>query len=183
MDALNCLETRRTIRKFLDKPIEKDAIEQIVHTAQMAPSWKNYQPTRFTAITGQSIGKVEAMLKSEGTPLGDWNEKIVGGCALLFAVSVEKGLSGYDKDGSPATRYGDGYTFFDCGCAVENLCLAAHEKGIGTVILGHFDIDAVSRLIELPENENLVVLVACGYPAESPQLRGRNELSRVLRYI
>lgn len=183
MEALECLETRRSVRKFTDAPITKEVIEEIVHTSQMAPSWKNYQPVRFTAITGEGISRVQAMLAAEHSSLGDWNEKIVGGCTLLFAISAQKNRSGYEPDGAPATRYGDGYTFFDCGIAVENLCLAAHQKGIGTVILGHFDIDAVSALIELPENEELIILVACGYADEVPQPRRRNDISQVLRYI
>ena len=57
---------------------------------------------------------------------------------------------------------------FDAGVASEAFCLAAYEKGLGTVIMGIFDDDKVAELLELPEGRDIVALIPVGYPAEAP---------------
>ena len=177
METLKNIETRRSIRAFSDKPVGKNEIEGMVRAAALAPSWKNSQTARFTAVTDKEL------LSSICDTLIDWNKKIVSGASLLIAVSAVTGRAGFNKDGSPASVYGEGYTFFDCGAAVENLCLAANDMGIGTVILGIFDPDKIRALLEIPEGEAPVVLIACGYKAETPLEPKRRPIEEILRVI
>ncbi len=184
METLKCIETRRSIRKFADKPVDRELIEKIVAAAQMAPTWKNTQTARFAAITSrEGIDRIRSLLDSENSKLGAWNSSILSTCTVLMAVSAVKHKSGHDSRGEPSTAYGDGYTFFDCGAAVQSFCLAAHDLGVGTVILGHFDIYKVSELSAIADDEELVVLIACGYPAEAPEMRKRLETKEVLRFL
>lgn len=186
MEAFECITTRRSVRRFTGKPVNKDMIEAIVSAAQLAPSWKNSQPTRFTAITSrESLATVVSLFESEGSSLGDWNAKIVSGAQALILLSVVPGQSGHEKDGTPSTAYGEGYTFFDCGSAAENLCLAAHAKGLATVILGHFDFSALKALAKLPPNNQPIVLIALGYGenAASQSAPARLPLDEVLSFI
>ena len=55
METLECIETRRSIRKFTEKPIERPIIEKLISEAQFAPTWKNSQTSRFTAITDRRV--------------------------------------------------------------------------------------------------------------------------------
>ena len=57
---------------------------------------------------------------------------------------------------------------FDAGVASQTFCLAAHEQGLGTVIMGIFDEDKVAQLIQMPEDREMVALIALGYPNEEP---------------
>lgn len=186
MEALECITTRRSVRKFTGKPVSRDVIKSVVAAAQLAPSWKNTQTTRFSAITDRAnIEKIADLLKSESNHLGDWNAKIVSGAQALVLVSVITGQSGHESDGSPSTANGEGYTFFDCGCAAENLCLAAHAKGLATVILGHFDFISLAQITHLPEKQRPVVLIAMGYgenaAAQTPP--ARKPLEQVLSFV
>lgn len=130
------------------------------------------------------MAEVSQQLSATGTKIGDWNAKIVSGASALVLLSVIPCLSGHDKDGTPSTAYGEGYTFFDCGCAAENLCLAAHSKGVGSVILGYFSFEGLAKIAQLPGNEKPIVLIALGYPeGVGTAAPPRKPLDEVLRFI
>ena len=51
---------------------------------------------------------------------------------------------------------------FDAGIAVQTFCLAAHEAGLGTVIMGIWDEDGITELLDLPKDQELAALIAIG---------------------
>jgi nitroreductase len=111
-----------------------------------------------------------------------WNQKIIEGAPMLIAVSMVTGICGFERDGSFSTKRGDGWQMFDVGAACEAFCLAAYGQGLGTVIMGIFDQDAVSDLLKLPVGQELAALIAIGYPAQSPMPPKRKEVSELLSY-
>jgi len=177
METLKCIETRRSVRKFTEKPIEKALVEKLIAMAQLAPTWKNSQTVRFTALSDRK------MLDELCTALPSYNAAIVHSAPLLIAVSVVTGRSGFEKDGTPTTILGEAYTYFDCGAATQTFCLAANDCGIGTVILGIFDHEVLRTVFHIPATENLAALVACGYKNDEPLMPPRRPLNDVLRFI
>lgn len=71
---------------------------------------------------------------------------------------------------------------FDAGIASEAFCLAAYEKGLGTVILGLFDVEEAAGVLEIPQEQELVALIPIGYPAEAPSAPRRKSVSDLLSY-
>ena len=71
---------------------------------------------------------------------------------------------------------------FDVGVACQTFCLAAKEQGLGTVIMGMFDEDEISKLIELPEDQELAALIAIGYPDIEPEAPKRKTVDVLLQY-
>ena len=71
---------------------------------------------------------------------------------------------------------------YDAGIASQCLCLAAYEKGLGSVILGLFDQSAAESLLELPEDRELVALIPVGYPDETPAVPRRKPVEELLSY-
>lgn len=177
MEVFECIETRRSIRKFEDRPIDRNIITRLVAEAQLAPTWKNSQTARFTALTDK------ALLAEACQALPGFNATIVSAAPLLLAVSAVTGRSGFETDGTPTTVLGEAYTYFDCGTTVQTFCLAANSLGIGTVILGIFDQFRLKALLNIPDNETLVVLVACGYKVSEPHMPARYPLNDVLRLL
>lgn len=57
---------------------------------------------------------------------------------------------------------------FDAGVACQTFCLAAHEYGLGTVIMGVFDESGISSLLDIPKERELAALIALGYPDIEP---------------
>ena len=71
---------------------------------------------------------------------------------------------------------------FDTGIATQTLCLAAHEYGVGSVIMGIFDAEKVAELLHIPENEVVVALVSIGYPDEEPKAPRRKDVAELLTF-
>ena len=71
-----------------------------------------------------------------------------------------------EKDGSYTTPKEDRWEMFDAGIAAQTFCLAAHEKGLGTVIMGIFDENKVGQVVEIPEGQTLAAIIPIGFPAD-----------------
>ncbi len=175
MTAKECIMTRRSIREFTDQPVSHELLEEIVSVAAYAPSWKNTQITRYVAVEGEKKAKLAALTQSH-------NPAIIDSAAVVIAVCMITGRSGFERDGSYSTNRKDGWQIYDAGIASEAFCLAAHEAGLGSVILGLFDQPAVSELLEIPEGRELMALIAVGYPAQAPEAPKRKPVSELLSF-
>ena len=71
---------------------------------------------------------------------------------------------------------------FDVGAACQSFCLAAWDKGLGTVIMGVFDEDGITRLLALPDEQELGALIAMGYPDIEPETPKRKTVEQLLQY-
>ena len=134
MTAKECITGRRSIRQYTDQPVSHELLAQIVETASYAPSWKHTQIVRYIAVEGEKKAKLAACTSSF-----PGNGKIMENAPMVVAVTVIKGRSGFERDGSFTTARGDAWQMFDAGVASEAFCLAAYEQGLGTVIMGIFD--------------------------------------------
>ena len=72
---------------------------------------------------------------------------------------------------------------FDAGIASQSFCLAAYEKGIGSVIEGIFDDEKVGGLLNIPEDREVVALIPIGYPAEEPSAPRRKTVEDLLLFM
>lgn len=178
MTAKECIMGRRSIRRFTDTPVSEDVLNEIVEEASYAPSWKHTQITRYIAVTGD----VKAKIAAECTESYPKNGEIIASAPLLIAVTIIKNRSGYERDGSFSTPKGSGWQMFDAGIASQTFCLAAYEKGIGSVILGIFDEAKASAILEIPEDRELIALIPIGYPAEEPAAPKRKPVTDLLSY-
>ncbi len=161
MDTITCIKTRRSVRKFKQESISKDIIEDLVLDASYAPSWKNTQTTRYIAITDAEI---KAKLAEECC--AEHNRGIINGAPLLIATLIVDKRSGFER--WQLFHISKRLLAFDNGIATQTLCLAANDKGLGTVIMGLYDIDKAEEIIGVPEGQLLMALVAVGYPDEEP---------------
>ena len=176
MEIIEGIQTRRSVRKFQDKAVPHDVLEQIIAAAAYAPSWKNTQISRYIAIEGrETIDK----LAEQYAP---FNARTLSTAPLLIAQCCVKKRSGYERDGSFTTDRGDGWQMYDCGIAAQTFCLSAHEHGLGTVIMGIFDRPELEKYLHVPEDQELVALIAVGYPDETPNAPRRKSVADLLTY-
>ena len=178
MTAKDCILGRRSIRRFKAEPVSHELLAGIVETASYAPSWKNTQIARYIAVEGELKEKIAR----EGTSIWPGNGTIISSAPVLIAVTIVKNRSGYERDGSFSTPRGDGWQMFDAGVASQTFCLAAHEQGLGSVILGLFDQAVIEKLLDLPEDRELVALIPVGYPDETPAAPKRRTVDEILTY-
>ncbi len=177
MNVTECLKTRRSIRKYTPEPVDHSVIDSIVSLASYSPSWKNTQITRYIAIEDPSILDEIA---DKYTP--EYNSNIIRQVSVLMAVTFKKGRCGYERDGSFTTKKEDRWQMFDVGVACQSFCLAAWDHGLGTVIMGIFDEDGITGLLDLPEDQELAALIAIGHPDTVPVMPKRKNAEELLQY-
>lgn len=176
MTANECIMTRRSVRKFTDQPVPHEVLEEVIAAAAYAPSWKNTQISRYIAIEGRNaIDKLAANYAK-------FNARTISTAPLLIAQTCIKNRCGYERDGSFTTDRGDAWQMYDCGIAAQTFCLSAHEHGLGTVIMGIFNRPGLEKYLKIPEDQELVALIAVGYPAEVPAAPRRKSVSDLLTY-
>lgn len=178
MNTIDAIVTRRSIRKYADKPVENAEIEQIIAAAAYAPSWKNTQTARYIAVTDKSKKETIA-----AQMLPSYNAAIVNSAPVLIAMVTKCGRCGYERDGSFTTKKEDRWQYFDAGIACQTFCLAAHERGLSTVIMGIYDEDKLPGYLGLEEDEVLTALIALGYADVAPQAPKRKGVDELLRYL
>lgn len=179
MTAKECIKERRSIRKFTDKPIDHSLLAEVIETASYTPSWKHTQIVRYIAVEGE----LKDRIADECTSFYPTNGAIIKGAPMLIVVTVIKNRCGYERDGSFTTRRGDSWQMFDAGAASQTFCLAAHERGIGSVIEGIFDDEKAASLLSLTGEREVVALIPIGYPAEEPAAPRRKPAEELLTYM
>ncbi len=174
MELKNAIAGRRSIRKYAPCSIKKEEIEELVKCAQAAPSWKNSQTARFyVALSEESREAVRKCLAS-------FNCERTENAGAFIVTTVVHGISGYMGDGSE-THLGVGFECFDNGLAVENLLLSAHEMGYGTLIMGLYKEQLLRELLNIPTEENIVVVIAVGNADISPEMPERKNTEEILK--
>lgn len=178
MNAIDCLKTRRSIRKYKPDPINHSLIKSLISTASYSPSWKNTQITRYIAIEDSNILN---SIVNDFTP--SFNSNVIKQAPLLMAVTFKKGRCGFERDGSYSTKKEDRWQMFDVGIACQSFCLAAHDVGLGTLIMGIWDEDGISKLLNIPEDQELAALIAVGYPDIAPEAPKRKSVDELLTFL
>ena len=180
METIKCIETRRSIRKFKEKQVSHEVMQEIVSCASFAPSWKNTQVTRYVIVEN---AEVKAKIADEATLGFTHNSDIIKGCAALVVVNMVHGRSGFERDGSYTTSKEDRWEVFDAGLATQTFCLAAHDKGVGAVILGIFDETKVAEIIGIEEGQEVAALVAIGHADEDPAAPKRKSVEALVKFV
>ena len=167
------LATKRfSVRKYTDEPISKADIEYIMDCVRLAPSAHNFQPWRFLVVTSEE-GK-EKVRKCYNRP---WFANVP--MFVLCFKSMNDAWVRTDDN----KNHGD----IDLGIAVEHLCLAAADCGLGSCWVCSFDFKATRQLFNLPPNIKPVALMPIGYAAPdgvaSDRHPKRKPLSETVRYL
>ena len=162
---MNAIFHRVSIRKYKEQEVEQEKVEQMLRAAMAAPSACNQQPWEYYVVTNKN--KIEALSKTSPYT----------GCAkhapLVFVACYRK------EEGIIAPSYQE----IDLSASVENLLLEADELGLGAVWMGIAPgierMEAVRKVLDLPERLNAFAWIPCGYPAESRPQQDRYEEKRV----
>ena len=180
MNAVDCIKTRRSIRNYKEDQIPQDVMKEVIDIARFAPSWKNGQIARYYVVQTPELKQKIA----ESCVMGfTYNTGTLTKAPAIVVVAYVEKRSGYERDGSHTTSKGSEWEMFDAGIATQTLCLAAHEKGLGTCIMGIFEDKAVAEAINLPEGQKVGALIAIGYPAEEPAAPARKEAEQLVQFL
>lgn len=175
MEIKECIEARRSTRKYAYEQVSRETIENIVKAGQYAPSWKNSQtPRYYVALSDEARAKVHSCLP-------DFNKERTQGVGAYIITTAKKGKSGCNSDGEYTSHLGNGYECFDNGLAVENMLLYAHSLGYSTLIMGLFDESGLRSYLGVPSDEDIVVVIALGKGDTKPNMPERKPLDDILK--
>jgi len=175
-DFMEIIKGRRGIRRYQDREIPQEDLNQILEAIRWSPSWANTQCWEVIVIRDSVIKqKFQEILSA-----GNVATKAIGEAPVVISLCGKLQSAGY-KRGQATTKFGDWF-MFDLGIATQNLCLAAHNLNLGTVIVGLFDHDKAKEILELPEGYEVVALVPLGYPAQEASAPPRREIAEFVHY-
>jgi nitroreductase len=167
MELIEAIKTRRSIRKYIDKPVEDEKLQSVLEAVRMAPSWANYQCWRLVVIREKSMKQriselsyVESFFAPKGYKSNP-SMKALAEAPVVIVLCADPGQSG--------VLWGQNYYLVDIGLAAQNLMLAAKAQGLGTVFVGVYDEEKLKRLLSIPEAIRIVGLFPLGYPAGDPK--------------
>jgi len=182
MEFMEAIKGRRSIRKYRPDPVPEEALQAALEAARLAPSWSNTQCWRLIVVRDKETkSKLADTLK--GIKAGRTNpaDEAVRTAPIVIAACAELGVTGYSRDENGenklATDKGEAWYMFDVALAMQNMSLAAHSLGLGTVHTGLLDAAAAARILGLPDNVVVVELLPLGWPDEEPAPRPRKEIN------
>lgn len=164
MDIFEAIRTRRSIRRFSNKPVNDKDIQIILEAVRQSPSWANLQCWRFIVVRNEAIKErisEASYVESFFAPLGYKTNPAKKGLAeapVIIIACADPTQSG--------TLWNQPYYMTDIGIAAQTLMLATRALGLGTVFVGVFDEEKLRSILNIPQNIRIVGLFPIGYPLE-----------------
>lgn len=154
-DLMTLLKGRRTYRRFAQKEISREILEEILLAARLASSAANRQPLSYIVIRDkEKVEQVFAHTRWAGALPPEVGQPKEGEKPVLFIGVVENLDINPDCD-------------TDAGLAISNMTLAAWNHGVGSCMIGACNKAALSELFGLTDKQKLHTVVAFGYPSHA----------------
>jgi len=170
METSVCIKTRRSVRKFLPKPVEEEKILELLEAARWAPSAGNTNETRFVIVKNLETRKKIA-------------EACLGQYWMTMAPVYIIVLSKYEKmERLYGTRGINLYMPVGAGASIQNLLLRANDLGLGACWVGAFDDFLVSQAIKATEEAKPIAIIPVGYPHTVPKPTPRPDLNEIVYF-
>ena len=164
MEAIECIQTRRSIRKYLDKDVSDELITELLKAAMTAPSAGNQQPWQFIVITDRKLLNKITEFHEYAQMCKDSHLAILV-CADISSIRHE------------------GMWEQDCSAATQNILLAAHAHGLGAVWCGVYPrepkIQGFRKLLNIPEKIIPFSLIPIGHTAQKSERVDRYKKDKI----
>ena len=148
MEFFETVKSRKSVRAYDERPVPDDVLAKILETARISPSAKNLQPWHFIVV--------RAPAKRAELSLGTWARFLKDAPVVIVGCG--------DGKASPH------WNIVDTSIALQTLVLAATAEGLGTCWVGSFDQVKVKALLGIPENYDVICLIALGYERKKMDL-------------
>jgi nitroreductase len=167
MDVMNAIKTRKSVRAYLDRPVEDEKLNVVLEAARLAPSASNRQEWRFVVVREHETRKKLAAVAG--------GQAFVAEAPVLIVACAE-------TDGH-VMRCGQPCYPIDVAIALDHMTLAAVELGLGSCWVGLFDEKKVKEILHIPDGIRVVELMPLGYPSDPAAInKKRLPLDRIVKY-
>lgn len=189
MDCIEAILNRRSCRSFLDKPVEDEKIQQILECAIYAPSPANKQPWEFIVTHNPEYGRRlreqaektrEYVASRSGWKwIPHYKVDFVSESPVLIVVVANPAKNGAEQFLNEPSNGSDQA----CSAAVQNICLAAHSLGLGTLWFSFFEKADARAIFGIPQEKDPMAIVCLGYPSRVSSAPARQGLAEKVRYL
>jgi F420 biosynthesis protein FbiB-like protein len=189
-DVFDAIRQRRSVRKYLARPVPQEAIEEVLAAAGWAPSAHNVQPWRFIVLADTSVKRrlAEAMAESWAVDMAKDGliieaekfkfrvERFATAPVLILACLTMDGMDNFSDEKRQKCEWD--LAMQSLAAALQNMLLAAHAKGLGACwfCAPGFCKETVRKALEIPDEVEPEALIAMGYPAEQPPVPSKKPL-------
>lgn len=175
MELFEAIKGRRSVRSYLDKPVEEHKISKILEAANAAPSAANYRPWYFIVVKDSEKKKKFARyfqndVARYGRTLSPaWQERLKGFSTEFVLAAPVLIVACADREKIAPGEPGRGQHVLSTAVAIENLMLAAHAEGLGTVWITRYRNSDLRSLFGIPPGVAPLGVLPVGYPAQNPE--------------
>ena len=160
MDFTAVIKTRRSVRTYADKAIPDDVLARVLEAARLAPSACNFQPWRFVVVKDAAVRNQLGKLAS--------GQDFMAKAPVVIVCCGKRYPQKYNW-------IGDHLYLIDVGIAIEHLALAARNEGLGTCWIGAFQDQPIKKLLDIPADYDVVMMLPVGYPVSADQFTATTE--------
>ncbi|MGI6469468.1 MAG: nitroreductase [Syntrophomonadaceae bacterium] len=189
MDIFTAIKGRRSFRNYLSTPVEEEKLKAILEAGRWAPSVMNLQPWNFLVVKNQDIKTrlkascQETLDKIYAASGWKWVSRFkldfLTEAPVIIVVAGDPKKTGADQF---LPGRGTGYAF-SCCAAIQNMHLAAHALGLGSLWFTLFETDKIKAILNLPDELDVVGMVVLGYPASPEASINRKPLEEMVTFI
>lgn len=175
---MNQLEIRRSIRKYLQRPVEDEKIRQLLESARLAPSGSNTQPWHFVVVKDPLIrGKL-----AEASHKQSWmlSAPVFIVCVGDIMVRMKNHSEMIVNEDSPEEEVK--LIIRDSSIAITHLMVEAVNLGLGSCWVAWFRQDEIRPIVNIPRDKYVVGIITVGYADENPNPRPRKKLEDIVHY-
>ncbi|MDI9569637.1 MAG: nitroreductase family protein [Pseudomonadota bacterium] len=189
MGVLKAIKERRSCREFVTEPISDDLIDKILEAATLAPSAANNQPWEFIVITNDEIKQrihFESLLcKKKIFAMSGWRwvdkykaDFLLEAPVLIAVIGDPKRIGAHQFLKGTETVYQQA-----CAAAIQNMLLAAHELGLGSLWFTLFDRYTMKKILDIDEAKEPLALICLGKAATDPLRTPRKDVKEITKYM
>jgi nitroreductase len=175
MDFQELVRQRQSVRKYQNKPVEKEKIEKLIEAVHLAPSACNSQPWKLIIVDEPELkGEVAKATFNKAISFNKFAEE----APVIAVLVIEKAKPVAQIGGLIKNRE---YPEYDIGIAASHFCLQATELGLGTCMMGWFDQKKIQQLLNIPKKRTIGLVITLGYPPDD--YKQRNKIRKPLDAI
>jgi nitroreductase len=167
---------RQSVRAYSSKPVEREKINHCLEAARIAPSACNAQPWYYIVFDEPAVR--EKVAKETYNSIVSFN-KFALQAPVIVMVVMEKPTAVSQIGGRIKKKE---YALIDIGISAEHFCLQAVEEGLGTCMMGWFNEKKLKKMLNIPDQRSIVLLITLGYPADELRTKKRKSMEETAQY-
>src|SRR5690606_31039783 len=174
---IEAIKHRKSVRKFLEKPVEDEKLNEILEAARLAPSGNNKQPWYFIVIKDETV--------KEDVAVATNNQMWIASAPVVIVAVGDMCARSQDYAGVYVDEETNSFDVKrivrDTTIAVTHLLLEVDNQGLGACWCGAFTQAGIRPVFNIPDDKFVLAVIPIGYPAEEPKAKPRKTLEEIIR--